>query len=177
MLTVEQVLATQKTQFDTLFGLSGKAFAGIEKLAQLNLSASKAALSEAAQNTQAALSVKDAQELLALQASVLQPLADKSMAYSRHLYDIAAGTSAEFSSAFEAQAAAAQEQFVDNIAKNAPAGTESAVAVMKSAVAAAGNAYDAVQKAVKQASELAEQNIAAVSQTAVASTKAAAKKR
>jgi hypothetical protein len=34
-----------------------------------------------------------------------------------------------------------------------------------------------VQKAVKQASELAEQNIAAVSQTAVASTKAAAKKR
>jgi hypothetical protein len=49
--------------------------------------------------------------------------------------------------------------------------------VMKSAVAAAGNAYDAVQKAVKQASELAEQNIAAVSQTAVASTKAAAKKR
>jgi phasin family protein len=180
MLTVEQVLATQKTQFDTLFGLSGKAFAGIEKLAQLNLSASKAALSEAAQNTQAALSVKDAQELLALQASVLQPLADKSMAYSRHLYDIAAGTSAEFSSAFEAQAAAAQEQFatfVDNIAKNAPAGTESAVAVMKSVVAAAGNAYDAVQKAVKQVSELAEQNIAAVSQTAVASTKAAAKKR
>jgi phasin family protein len=180
MLTVEQVLAAQKAQFDTLFGLSSKAFAGVEKLVELNLTASKAALSEAAQNTQAALSVKDAQELLALQASVLQPLAEKSMAYSRHLYDIASGTSAEFTSAFEAQTAAAQKQyasFVDNIAKNAPAGSESAVAVMKSAVAAAGNAYDAVQKAVKQASELAEQNIAAVSQTAVATTKAAAKKR
>jgi phasin family protein len=180
MLTVEQVLAAQKAQFDTLFGLSSKAFAGVEKLVELNLTASKAALGEAASTTQAALSVKDAQELLALQASVLQPLAEKSMAYSRHLYDIASSTGAEFGAAYEAQTAAAQKQyaaFVDNIAKNAPAGSESAVAVMKSAVAAAGNAYDAVQKAVKQATELAEQNIAAVSQTAVASTKAAAKKR
>jgi hypothetical protein len=35
--------------------------------------------------------VKDAQELLALQASLLQPAAEKAAAYSRHLYDIAAG--------------------------------------------------------------------------------------
>jgi Phasin protein len=124
--------------------------------------------------------VKDAQELLALQASFLQPLAEKTLAYNRHIYDIASSTGAEFSAAYEVQAAAAQKQyasFIDNIAKNAPAGSESAVAVMKSAVAAAGNAYDAVQKAVKQATDLAEQNIASVTQTAVASTKAAAKKR
>ncbi|MBS7807261.1 phasin family protein [Variovorax sp. PCZ-1] len=180
MMTVEQVLAAQKANFDTLFGLTHKAYAGVEKLVELNLTAGKAALGEAAEGTKAALSVKDAQELLALQASFLQPLAEKSMAYSRHLYDIASSTGAEFGAAYEAQTAAAQKQyaaFVDNIAKNAPAGSESAVAVMKSAVAAAGNAYDAMQKAVKQASELAEQNIAAVSQTAVASTKAAARKR
>jgi phasin family protein len=180
MLTVEQVLAAQKANFDTLFGLTNKAFAGVEKLVELNLTAGKAALSEAAENTHAALSVKDAQELMALQSSFLQPMAEKSMAYSRHLYDIASGTGAEFSSAFEAQTSAAQKQFaglVETMAKNAPAGSESAVAVMKSAVAAAGNAYDAVQKAVKQATDLAEQNIAQVSQQAVASTKAAAKKR
>lgn len=180
MLTVEQVLAAQKANFDTLFGLTHKAYAGVEKLVELNLTAGKAALSEAAEGTQAALSVKDAQELLALQASFLQPLAEKSVAYSRHLYDIASSTGSEFTAAYEQQAAAAQKQFaglVDSIAKNAPAGSESAVAVMKSAVAAAGNAYDAMQKAVKQASEMAEQNIAAVSQTAVNSTKVAAKKR
>jgi phasin family protein len=180
MLTVEQVLAAQKANFDTLFGLTNKAYAGVEKLVELNLTAGKAAIGEAAEGTKAALSVKDAQELLALQASFLQPLAEKSLAYSRHLYDIASSTGAEFGAAYEAQAAAAQKQyasFVDNIAKNAPAGSESAVAVMKSAVAAAGNAYDAVQKAVKQATELAEQNIASISQTAVPSTKAASKKR
>jgi hypothetical protein len=57
------------------------------------------------------VSVKDAQELLALQASLFQPLAEKAAAYSRHLYDIASGTSAEFSKAFEGQAADAQKQF------------------------------------------------------------------
>lgn len=180
MLTVEQVLAAQKANFDTMFGLTQKAFSGVEKLVELNLTAGKAALAEAAEGAQAALSVKDAQELLALQASMLQPLAEKSVAYSRHLYDIASSTGAEFTSAYEVQASAAQKQFaafVDNVGKNAPAGSETAVAVMKSAVAAAGNAYDAMQKAVKQASELAEQNIAAVSQTATNSTKAASRKR
>ncbi len=177
MLTVEQVLAAHKANMDTMFGLTHKAYAGVEKLVELNLTAGKAALSEASDSAQAALSAKDAQEILALQSSMLQPLAEKSLAYSRHLYDIASSTGAEFSSAYEQQAAAAQKQyasFVDNIAKNAPAGSESAVAMMKSAVAAAGNAYEAMQKAVKQASDLAEQNIVAVSQTAAASTKAAA---
>jgi phasin family protein len=180
MLTVEQVLAAQKANMDTLFGLTNKAYSGMEKLVELNLTAGKAALAETAEGAKAAMSVKDAQELLALQASFLQPLAEKSVAYSRHLYDIASSTGAEFTSAFEAQTAVAQQQFaslVDSIGKNAPAGSESAVAVMKSAVAAAGNAYDAMQKAVKQATELAEQNIAAVGQTAVNSTKAASKKR
>jgi phasin family protein len=180
MLTVEQVLAAQKANFDTLFGLTNKAFSGVEKLVELNMTAGKAALGEAAEGAKATLSVKDAQELMALQASFLQPLAEKSMAYSRHFYDIASGTTAEFTSAYEAQTAAAQKQFaglVDTMSKNAPAGSESAVAMMKSAVAAAGNAYDAVQKAVKQATDLAEQNLASVTQTAVASTKAATKKR
>jgi phasin family protein len=180
MMTVEQVLAAQKANFETMFGLTHKAFSGVEKLVELNLTAGKAALAEAAEGTKAALSVKDAQELMALQASLLQPLAEKSMAYSRHLYDIATSTSAEFTAAAEAQTASAQKQFaslVDGISKNAPAGSETAVAMMKSAVAAAGNAYDAVQKAVKQATDLAEQNIAAANQTATATAKAVSKKR
>jgi phasin family protein len=180
MLTVEQIMATQKANMDTLFGLTHKAYSGVEKLVELNMTAGKAALGEAAESARAAMSVKDAQELLALQASYLQPLAEKTLAYSRHLYEITSSTGAEFGSAMEEQAAAAQKQyagFIDNIAKNAPAGSESAVAVMKSAVAAAGNAYDAMQKAVKQATDLTEQNIAAVSQTAASTVKSAGKKR
>ena len=174
MLTAEQIMASQKATVETLFGLTTKAFEGVEKLIELNMTASKAAMTEAAGTTQAMMSVKDAQELLALQASLFQPLAEKTAAYSRHLYDIAAGAGAEIGKSFEGQAAEAQRKFlsvVDNAAKNAPAGSETAVAVFKSAVAAGSNALESVQKAVKQATDVAEANFTAVANTAVNAAK------
>ena len=88
-LTAEQVLAAQKANVETLFGLTQKAFEGVEKLVELNLQVAKTALSEAADNTRAALSVKDAQELLALQQNLMQPAAEKALSYGRHVYEIA----------------------------------------------------------------------------------------
>jgi phasin family protein len=178
MLTAEQLLAAQKANIETLFGLTAKAFEGVEKLVELNVTASRAALAEAAETTQSMLSVKDAQELMALQASLFQPLAEKTAAYNRHLYDITSATSAEFGKTFEGQVADAQKKFlavVDNAAKNAPAGSETAVAVFKSAVAAGNNALESVQKAVKQAADVAEANFNAVANTAVNATKTGAK--
>jgi hypothetical protein len=66
---------------------------------------------------------------------------------------------------------------VDNAAKNAPAGSETAVAMFKSAVSAANNAVESVQKAVKQATDVAEANFAAVSESAVSAAKTTTKKR
>lgn len=181
MMTVEQLMTSHKSNIETLFGLTSKAFEGVEKIVELNMTASKAAMAEASSHTQSLLSVKDAQELLALQSGLIQPLAEKTAAYSRHLYDIATGTTAEFSKNFEDQAADAQKKFmglVDSAAKNAPAGSESAVAIMKSSVAAANNALESVQKAVKQATEMAEANFNAAAATATNVTKqATAKKR
>jgi phasin family protein len=178
--TAEQLLAAHKANVETLFGLTNKAFEGVEKLVELNLQVAKSTLSEAADTTKAILSVKDAQELLALQASLLQPSAEKAAAYSRHLYDIAAGTNAEVTKVAEAQMADAQKKVlavVDNAVKNAPAGTENAVALVKSAVAAANNAFDSVQKAAKQAAEVAEANFQAVTNTAVKATQTASRAR
>jgi phasin family protein len=132
------------------------------------------------QQTQAVLSVKDAQELLALQASLFQPLAEKAVAYNRHLYEIATGTGAEFHGHVESKMADAQKAFhaiVDNAAKNAPAGTEAAVAAFKTAVSAGNNALETVQKAVKQATEVAEANVKSMTSTALNAGKTTAKKR
>ncbi len=180
MLTVEQVLASQKANVETLLGLTTKAFEGVEKIVELNMMASKAALAETSDSAKALLSVKDAQELMALQSGLLQPLAEKTAAYSRHLYEIATSTSSEFSKAVEVQAAEVQQNFagmIDAAAKNAPAGSETAVAAMKSAMAAATNALESVQKAVKQATEVAETNFNAVASNATNAAKPAAKKR
>jgi phasin family protein len=179
MLTAEQFAAAQKANVETLFGLTNKAFEGVEKLVELNLQVAKAAIGEVAETTRAALSVKDAQELLALQAGLLQPAAEKAAAYSRHLYDIAAATNAEVSKVAEQTAAEAQVKFmniVDTAVKNAPAGTENAVALVKSAVAAANNAYESVHKAAKQAADVAEANFQAVTSTAVKATQGATTK-
>ena len=183
MLTPDQFLASQKANLETLNGLTNKAFEGVEKLVELNLQATKAALLESQSHAQALLSVRDVQELLTLQAGMLQPLAEKTAAYSRHLYDIASGTSSEFSKAVEAKVAESQAQFaslVDSATKNAPAGSDTAVAMMKSAVAAANNAFESVQKAVKQATDMAEANFNAVAANATnvaKSATAAGKKR
>ena len=142
---------------------------------ELNVTASRAALTEAAQHTQAVLSVKDAQELLTLQAGLFQPLAEKTASYSRHLYDIASNTAGEFNKTLEAQSTEARKNFnalLDNTTKNAPAGSESAVAMVKSAVSAANNAFESVQKAVKQASDMAEANFNAATKTATEAVKA-----
>src|SRR6478736_5183863 len=155
-LTADQLISAQKANLETLFGLTTKAFEGVEKIVELNVTASKAALTEAATTAQAALEVKDVQELLALQASLYQPLAEKTAAYSRHLYDIAQGTGAEFTKAFEVKAAEAQQAFVGLVDS------------------AANNAFESVQKAVKQASDVAEANFQAVQTTAVNAAKSTA---
>ena len=176
--TPEQLFAAQKANVETLFGLTTKAFEGIEKLVELNLQVAKTSLGEMAETTKAAFSVKDAQELMALQAGLLQPAAEKAAAYSRHLYDIVASTGAEVTKAAESTMAEGQKKvlaLVDTAMKNAPAGSENAVALVKSAVAAANNAYDSVQKATKQAAEVAEANFQAMTNQAVKATQAATK--
>ena len=150
-LTPEQVIAANKANLETLMGLTNKAFSGV-----------------------------DAQELLALQASLFQPLAEKAAAYNRHLYEIATGTGSHLGGAWEEKFAEAQKAFhalVDNAAKNAPAGSEAAVAAFKTAVTAGNNALESVQKAVKQATEVAESNYKTLSDNALKAGKAAAKKR
>lgn len=177
-LTAEQVIAAHQTNVEMLFSLTNRAFEGIEKLVELNLQVAKASLGEAVASSKAVLSVKDAQELLALQAGLLQLAAEKAAAYSRHLYDIVAATNAEVGRVAEMQAAETQVKFmgmVDSVAKNAPAGSENAVAMMKSAVAAASTAFESVQKAVKQASDVAEANFQSMSNSAVKATQSAAK--
>jgi phasin family protein len=180
MLNAEQIIASNKANLNNLFGLSNQAFAGVEKLVELNLTAARAALTESAEHAQAVLAAKDPQEFINLQTSFLQPLAEKSAAYSRHIYDIASSTGADLSKAFEGKAAEGQQAFVNYIdaaLKNAPAGSESAVAFFKQAVSAGNNAVESVQKAVKQAADIAETNFQTVTETAVKATKTASKKR
>jgi phasin family protein len=175
LLTPEQIAAAQKANLETLFGLTTKAFEGIEKLVELNLQVVKSTLAESQENAQRALSVKDAQEFFALQAGLTQPISEKALSYGRHVYEIVSATQAEFARVAEAQYEEQNrkvQSLVDNVAKNAPAGSETAVAVIKSAITAANTTYETVHKATKQAVE-SNFNAAATAASKAASQAAA----
>ncbi|MEP6965620.1 MAG: phasin family protein [Polaromonas sp.] len=155
----DQFAALQKNSFDVFAGLSQKTFAGFEKLVELNMAAAKALVAESMSNLQALADAKDPQSVLALQSGMIQPLAEKSASYSRHLYDIASDTGAEFTKALESTTAESQKTvtaFLENSLKNAPAGSEAAVAVFKSAIDAGNNAVESAQKTAKQAVQMVE---------------------
>lgn len=178
MITPDQFLAAQKSYAQAAFTFGATAFSGAEKLAELNLQVAKTSLTEAAETTAALLSVKDAQELIALQTGLLQPTGEKLAAYGRHVADIGLSTSAELGKLAESQFGDVKSKFdglVENLAKNAPAGTENAVALVKSAVAAANNTFESVQKAAKQAGEIAEANFQAATSTAVKASQTASR--
>src|SRR3546814_4727483 len=87
----QQVLAGQKASLDNLLAIQGSFFGGFEKLVDLNLKVIKATLDEVAQKSQQAIEVKDAQEALAFTSGLVQPNAEKALAYSKHVYDIVSG--------------------------------------------------------------------------------------
>lgn len=178
-VTAEQIVASSKANLDAVTGLSAKSYAGLEKLVELNMAAAKAIMTESFAHAQSLLAAKDLQQAVALQTSFMAPMAEKSVAYSRHVYGIVVESGAEFTKAFEGKSVEAQKAFnkvVENVAKNAPAGTESAVAVLKSALASSQNAIESAQSSAKQALAMAESNIAAVTEQALTAAAAVGKK-
>ena len=170
MLNTEQFAATQKANLNVVLGLATKAFEGVEQLVALNLQTVKAGIEEAGEAGNAALSVKDPQSLLALQAGALQPSAEKAAAYGRQVYDIVLATKTEVEKVAAEQAAGVQKSFLDAFeaaTKNAPEGSGSGIAFFKSAMSAANNAFDGLQKAARQATDAAEANYTAVTGSAV----------
>ncbi len=158
----DQLIATQKSNLEAFTGLAEKAFASFEKVVELNMAASKALLGESFSNLQAMMEVKDAQALMALQTSLVQPMNEKAASYSRHLYDIVSGASADLTKTLEASTAESQKavtELLETSLKNAPAGSEAAVAVIKSAMTAGNSAVETAQKSAKQALKAVDTSI------------------
>ena len=177
-LTPEQIAAAQKANLETLSGLTNQALKSIEKLVELNMHIAKQSLGESMSSAKKALEIKDVQQLLAHQAEAVQPMAEKIMAYSRHLYELAHETQASFTKSAEQEFQVGQKKItalVEDWTKNAPAGSDAAVSAMKQAIASANNVFETSQKAVKHAVEFAETNLSNASSTVEKTMKSASK--
>jgi len=170
--------ANLESQFALMSSLTSKTFESMEKLVELNINVARASLSDSSTTARQLLAAKDPQEFFQLSAAQAQPNAEKALSYSRQLASIASGTGAEFSKAAESQIVEANRKviaLVDEVSKNAPAGSETFVAAVKTAISNANAGYEQFSKTTKQAVEAIESNMnAAISQYSNVAAKAPA---
>lgn len=176
----EKLQSAQKANLDLLQQISGKVFASVEQLSQLQFKALRESTEEQFEGVRKLLAVRDPQGFADLQASFSQPAAqtERLAEFNRQVQALIVGTQSDIaqltSSQVEAGTAQVQE-FVEEISKNAPAGSEPVVAAFKSGLANAGTVFENAQKTAKQATEAAQGSFNATTEatTAAAPAKAA----
>jgi phasin family protein len=168
-ITPEQVTSANKAGVEAVLALATSQFAAFERLSTLNFNAAKAAFEEGLGRAKSLLDAKDPQEYFNANSTASQPALEKLIAYSRSVYEVAAQTQGEVAKFLEARTEEFNKNLVtalDKASKSAPAGSDVAIAAVKSALAAASTAYGSFNKAARQATEMAEANFtAATTQT------------
>lgn len=176
-VTPDQFAAVGKANVEAALGFAQSNFAALEKLSALNFNATKSVFEDSMNHAKALMNVKDVQEVVNVNVAATQPSIEKIIAWQLSVYELASQSQAEYTRYFEAQTQELNKgatTYIDKFAKNAPAGSDVAIAAVKSAMAAANSAYDSMTKAAKQATELAEANMAAVTSAATTGKKKAA---
>jgi len=171
--TPEQLSNANKITTETVQSLFNSFFNTIERISALNLNASRSVIEDTMLNTRNLLNIKDVQEALNLLPLAGPAALDKFTGYSREVYEIINKAQHDVSGALEKQASEYNSNFSDLLVKaaqNAPAGSEVAVAAVKSAIAAANSAYDSMQKAGKQVVGFVEANLAATAKAVDSAT-------
>jgi phasin family protein len=124
-----------------------------ERAIALQLDFAKASLDQSARTAKALAGAKDVQELLAVRARNAESAVERLMGYSRSLYEISSDAQSRISKLAEERMSTFQQavtQTVEQAARSAPAGSDVAVAAMKSSLAATTAAFDSFNKAARQ---------------------------
>ena len=172
---VEDLVKVQQEMLNATNNVAATAFEAAKKLAELNMQTARAGFEESAAQMQALMSAKDPKALTDLvsqmSAQLANPGSGKAATYAKKVYEISSQTGAELSALIEKQVAATQKQLlvaVDALAKNAPAGSDSVVNLLKQGVVNLNSAYDQIAQGTKQLVDLMESNATAAGKAATA---------
>jgi phasin family protein len=170
LVTQEQITAANKANMETLANLSRQAFQGVEKLLELNLQVAKTLMQENVEFLEDSAAAKDAKEFFSKQASYAQPMAEKAISYSRHLYNIAQQTQANLSDVSKEDMKKRTEHFQEmlkNMSDIPPNSSNAMINMIKQAVANANTTFEASQKAIKQATDITSHQTQTVAKSAI----------
>ena len=181
----EQISTAARNQVQVQLGLATSLadtlMDSMQKMIGLNLNAAKASFDTSLAGTQRLLTARDPQEFLSLSAHQAQPHAEIALTYGRHLASIASGAQLELTRVAEDQVNQSSRHMVkliDEFGKIAPAGSEGALSLMKSALDNVSASVGQLARNNKIAVETIEHNMKAASvQTGQASIKNSRAKR
>ena len=181
MFKIDQFSAANEAAINQFSYFAQLSLANVERFAELSLGAARDSVEQATTHAQQLSGAKDVHEVIALNSAALEPVMKRAYAYSRTAYETAAETNTEVKRVIEKQAAEYNRAAVaalEEAFKYAPAGSESVVDNVKTAIAAAQSAYNnmaAINKQIYDTVEKSvEQNVATVKS---ATSKSKAKKR
>lgn len=153
-----------KSGFNFALFFANTTFDGIERLALLNLAAARSVFEATMSNVTTLLGAKDVQSFVSIHKELAAPSLEKGMEYSRNVIAIASETKDKLAKQVETHVAETNAKvsgMVEKALESAPAGSEVAVAAVKTAIKTANEAYEGLNKAAKQAAEVAEASVAA----------------
>jgi phasin family protein len=173
----EQFSALGKSQVDAALRIAAIVAAGSEKLFDLQIKNTRSVFDDGVKTAKALAEVKDISQLSGFTPATPQAGIESLTNYARSVYEVAAGTQAEINAVVEAQLAEFGKGFttaVEAALASAPAGSESAVSAVKTALGTANSMYEGFAKATKQLTSLAEANVAAATSAPAGGKKKAA---
>ena len=163
--SIDELMKAQAEAFKTTNSVATTAFDGARKLLELNVQAARAGMEESSAQLKALLAARDVSALNTLLADLFsqfsRPEGNKAAAYVKDVYDIAQQTNSQVAALIEKQVARSQQLLaaVDALAKNAPAGSEGAVKLLRQSVVEANTAFEKVQAASRQVLDLIDANV------------------
>jgi phasin family protein len=177
----QELLSSTRSTLDSLAQLSQIVLDSTEQTTRLSLQTSRKLLDESIASSQSILGVRNAQELGKLSSSLTQPVLAHTLDFSRALFEITAKTQASLSKLAESRYDDFRQSFdnlLERAAERAPSGSEAGFTLVKSVFSSTNSlfdtAFETLNKASKRASELAEANVATISDNIIAAKSASA---
>jgi phasin family protein len=173
-VNTEKFVAANKAAVDSLLSVANTALASAERIAALNLNTARAALEDTVSGVQAIAGAKSPQDIASVATALTQPAIEKATAYARSVYEITSESQGELTKMIQAQFGDFQKTvagLVEQATKSAPAGSETALAAVQSAMAAATSAFGNMNAVAKQFAEQAQTNVAAATKAVTAAAK------
>lgn len=179
MFNQEEIRKVHASQIDSFLRLSQISFGGIERIVRLQLDMSRQSLDDQGKLAGELVKLSNPQDVANHVSKAASASLEQAVNHSRNLYEAVSEIQGEVAKLAEENIGLLNKSMIstiDALAKNAPAGSESAVNAVKSGIAASAAAVNSMTKAAQQVAEFAGTSVKAASTATADAVRNASKK-